>query len=224
MSAEQMYTIGNHYFEGTHGKPQDFTKAAEWFKRAGEEGLAVAMNDYGYCLYFGKGVEKNIDEAFRMYMMAAEKGDAVAQSNVGSMFLYGTGRPCDYVKAVEWLRKSVAQNNARAMFLLGNCYILGEGVPVDINMAKQLFEQSANLGYEQAKDKLQEIEAADRQKFHIVEENGLYGFADGNNQQILECQWSKVKDFKDDVALVWEGKKMGAINAKGNYYFNCSVK
>ena len=224
LSADEMYTIGNHYFEGTHGKPQDFTKAAEWFRKAGEKGHAAALNDYGYCLYCGKGVEKNTDEAFRMYMMAAEKGDAVAQSNVGSMYLYGTGCQRDYDKAVEWLRKSVAQNNARAMFLLGGCYYFGEGVPVDIGMAKQLFRQSADLGYEHAKEKLKELEAADREKFHIVEENGLYGFADGNNQQVLECQWSKVKDFKDDVALVWEGKKMGAINAKGNYYFSCNVK
>lgn len=48
--------------------------------------LPAGMNMIGYCLFNGKGVLKNKQEAFKWYLKSAEQGDATAQFIVGHFY------------------------------------------------------------------------------------------------------------------------------------------
>jgi hypothetical protein len=50
-----------------------------WYRKAAEQGLAVAHSGLGQCYYNGYGVESNAVEAVNWYRKAAEQGLADAQ-------------------------------------------------------------------------------------------------------------------------------------------------
>lgn len=73
-SAEQGYGLAQHglgfmYLEG-ECVAQDETKAAEWFCRAAAQGLVGSMTTLAMMYEQGRGVERNLQEAKRLYKEA----------------------------------------------------------------------------------------------------------------------------------------------------------
>lgn len=62
--------VGAIYEKGL-GLAPDFTKAAEWYKKAAAQGSAQAQFALGYLYETGQGVERKPAEAFRLYRLAA---------------------------------------------------------------------------------------------------------------------------------------------------------
>ena len=73
-SAEENNRIGDDYYYGRNGKPQDYKEAVRLYRLAADQGNAVAQYNLGICYEFGKGVAKDLDEAIRLYRLAAEQG------------------------------------------------------------------------------------------------------------------------------------------------------
>jgi TPR repeat protein len=61
------------------GVPQDYAKAAEFYRRAAELGMAEAAYHLGNQYRDGRGVRRDREAAFRWYRKAAELGDSVAE-------------------------------------------------------------------------------------------------------------------------------------------------
>ena len=97
---------------------QEYAKAAEWFRKAAEQGHAVAQFNLGFMYANGKGVPKNRSKAVEWVHKAAEQGHEDAQFNLGSMYAEGKGVVQDDAKAVEWLRKAAQQGNKKAQEIL----------------------------------------------------------------------------------------------------------
>ncbi len=84
------------------GTPQDYAKALQWWRKAAEQGIAVAGYLLGVMYDNGEGVPQNYAEAVKWYRKAAEQGVAEAQYNLGFMYSRGKGVPQDYVQAHMW--------------------------------------------------------------------------------------------------------------------------
>jgi TPR repeat protein len=93
-----------------------------------EQGDSWYQTELALMYYYGKGADKNLDEAFRWYSLAAEQGSSKAQANLGVMYAEGQSVPQDSKIAANWFRKSAEQGNAMAQHNLGLMYGRGQGV------------------------------------------------------------------------------------------------
>ncbi|MEA1946190.1 MAG: tetratricopeptide repeat-containing serine protease family protein [Thermodesulfobacteriota bacterium] len=78
------YELGEKYFEGK-GVPKEYTKAAEWYRKAAEQGDAFAQSELGSMYYNGEGVTKDYTEAVKWYRKAAEQGNVLARFSLGKL-------------------------------------------------------------------------------------------------------------------------------------------
>ena len=172
----------------------------------------------------GKGVQKDLVAAFQWYQKSAENGDDRGQYNYALCLKNGVGVKANAVEAIEWFNKSAVQGNDNAMDMLGYCFHNGVGVEKNIIKAKEWYEKAAAKGNKNSIESLKRIEEeSDNSLYRIKGHNGLWGYANAAGMVVIPCNWTYTKDFVDDVALVWKGKKMGAINRKGEYYFDCKI-
>ena len=81
--ANAINSIGNYYMSGQGGYPQDFSKALEFYHRAGELGNAVAYYNIGRAYGTGDGVKMDAKKATHYYELAAMGGCAHARYNLG---------------------------------------------------------------------------------------------------------------------------------------------
>ena len=84
------YNLGVMYATGC-GVDKNDTKAVYWYRKAAEQGNAMAENNLGCMLECGRGCEKDEQEALLMYRKAAEHGNAMGRKNLG--VVYETGIP-----------------------------------------------------------------------------------------------------------------------------------
>jgi TPR repeat protein len=97
---------------------EDYAEAVKWYRRAAEQGYAMAQFNLGIMYEFGVGVLQDYAEAVKWYRRAAEQGHAMAQCNLGIMYDSGQGVPQDYAEAAKWYRRAAEQGHAKAQFNL----------------------------------------------------------------------------------------------------------
>jgi TPR repeat protein len=113
--AQAQYNRGVDYWEG-RGVPQDYAEAANWFRKAAEQGFAEAQNRLGQMLAMGQGIPRDDAEAAAWYRKAADQGVMLAQYNLGSAYVMGSGVTKDFAEAVKWFRKAADQGSVGAQF------------------------------------------------------------------------------------------------------------
>ena len=86
-----------------------------WFRKAADQGDAVAEFLLGNQYAFGKGVPRDYSEAMIWFRRAAEQGHGKAKLFLGIMYAEGRGVPQDYVRAHMWFGLSAAQGEQRAV-------------------------------------------------------------------------------------------------------------
>jgi len=99
--SKEAYTLlGEIYQEGL-GVAQDYTKAAEAYRKAADLGDANAQFSLGTFAAEGRGVPKDLSKAADLFEQAAKNGNPAAQYNLALVYLHGKGRAPDEAKAVE---------------------------------------------------------------------------------------------------------------------------
>ena len=151
-TAQEQYNLGLAYLNGD-GAVKDEKKAVELFRKAAEQGYALAQYKLGWCYEYGRGVGKDYEQAVAWYRKAAEQGYALAQSWLGWCYKdgkLGVGKDDD--QAVAWFRKAAEQGCAEAQCGLGLCYQSGRGVGagVDYEQAAAWFRKAAEQGVDGA--------------------------------------------------------------------------
>jgi TPR repeat protein/actin-like ATPase involved in cell morphogenesis len=145
-NAEAQCLVGRCCLSG-YGVAQDHAEALKWFRKAAEQGDAVAQNGLGVCYHTGSaGVPRNGLAAAEWYRKAAEQGHAKAQYNLGLCYRDGFGVAKDGVEEVRWLWKAAEQGDAPAQSRLGTCYLGGTGVGVDAQQAVAWYRKAAAQG------------------------------------------------------------------------------
>ncbi|WP_432760534.1 tetratricopeptide repeat protein [Neisseria lactamica] len=71
------------------GVRQDDEQAAQWFRKAAEQGNAKAQFNLGLMYANGQGVRQDDAQAVQWFRKAAEQGFADAQYNLGVMYEMG---------------------------------------------------------------------------------------------------------------------------------------
>jgi TPR repeat protein len=116
--------------ESGQGVPQDYEQAAEWYRKAAEQGDPDAQYSLGWLYMAGQGAPQDYAQAAGWFRKSAEQGHSWAQHNLGWLYHGGEGNvPQDYEQAAEWYRKSAEQGDADAQESLGDLYRDGDGVP-----------------------------------------------------------------------------------------------
>lgn len=139
---EAQYQLASRYYEGLDVS-QDFTAAAEWFKRAALQGHARAQFNLGYMCEFGKGVDEDLTAATKWYTLSAELGLAAAQNNLA--WLYERNEQLE--SAAHWYQRAADQGDMRSQSSLGFAFSKGRGVPVDLVRAVYYYRLGAEQGY-----------------------------------------------------------------------------
>jgi TPR repeat protein len=93
---------------------KDVAKAAEWFRKAAENGHATAQSNLGVLYASGEVFEKNPEEALKWWRKAAEQGQPSAQFNLGQMLLEGKTAEKDLVEAYKWFSLAAEQGDRDA--------------------------------------------------------------------------------------------------------------
>lgn len=138
--ATAMFNLGLHYAKG-HGVVRDFAKAAEWMKKAADNGDEDATTSYEMYSKASENLKK------------AEAGDAAAQAEMAKLFTqiggsldqFGSGN--DYQEAFKWAKKSADQGNLEGMYCLALCYEHGRGTRMSPSKAVSTYEKAAKQGH-----------------------------------------------------------------------------
>jgi len=136
---------------------KDYAQAAEWFRKAAEQGDVKGQYNLGLFYSDGKGVGQDYAQAAQWFRKAADQGLAQAQNNLGFLYQQGQGVPKDPAQAAQWFRKAADQGYTQAQKNLGLAYRDGLGVKKDPAQAKLWLGKAAAQGDAEAQAALKEI-------------------------------------------------------------------
>ena len=137
--------LGLIYADGKE-VPQNYTKAAYWFRLSANQGNAIAQLLLGLFYEKGQGVPQNAAKAKYWYRLAANQGNAQAQFFLGFVYYKGNSFPKNYTKSAYWFHLAANQGISRAQTILGVQYEDGQGVPQSYYKADQWYRLAANQG------------------------------------------------------------------------------
>ena len=86
-----------------------------WYRKAAEQGNAIAQYNLGDMYRVGEGVPPDNSAAASWYRKAAEQGYARAQNNLGVMYDNGEGVGQDDVSAYMWFNLATANGFKEAV-------------------------------------------------------------------------------------------------------------
>jgi TPR repeat protein len=124
------FELGRAYELGL-GVPALDVEAAFWMQKSADLGVQNGRIRMGLYRLWGKGVERDAGEAFRLFSLAARDGDERGDYLCGTCFLTGNGVLRDPSFGVECLKRAAAAGYAPALYRLAMAARDGEGMPAD---------------------------------------------------------------------------------------------
>ena len=117
-------------------KSRQYREAANYYRKAGEQGFAPAQMTLGYFYANGLGVLQDPAMAAKWLRAAADQGDADAQFSLGTLYAAGQVVPQNHVEAYKWASLAAAQGNETAIEVRDRA--ASQLNPAQIAEAKQL--------------------------------------------------------------------------------------
>jgi localization factor PodJL len=128
--AVAQFIVAGRYLDGKP-VPQDFAKAAYWYREAAARGLAPAQYRVASLFERGKGVAQDMATALLWYERAAAAGNIKAMHNAAVIAAGGKlGKP-DYTRAFKWFSAAAAHGLKDSQFNLAVLYDRGLGTGPD---------------------------------------------------------------------------------------------
>lgn len=155
--AEAQHDLAAVYTAGHAGVTQNFDRAAMWFQKAAEQGVANAAYNMGVLHHQGLGMKPDIDEAIRWYAMAAEQGHPEAQYNLAIAYIEGIGVGYNPSQAAEYFESAAKQGIVEAAYNLGLIYENGLTGKVEPDKALRWYKFAADKGSPEAKSALEQL-------------------------------------------------------------------
>lgn len=144
--ADAQYRTGLRFLHGS-GVQEDKTEAAKWYRKAAEQGHALAQFNLGVMYSTGEGVPEDDVEAVKWYRKAAEQGIPLAQLNLAGAYSEGVGVERDLGAAMKWTRKAADSGSYVAQYNMGAAYWSGDGVPRDGVQAVKWYRRAAEQNF-----------------------------------------------------------------------------
>lgn len=126
---------------------ESLTEAYRLFLIASQKQHSYAFYNVAYCLYFGKGVEKDFEKAFHNFELADQRGIIEGSYRLGLCLQQGKGVVEDEAKGFTYIKKAAEAGYLMAQETLAECYLYGIGIEVkDVNEANRLFWDASSQG------------------------------------------------------------------------------
>ncbi|MBQ9950171.1 MAG: sel1 repeat family protein [Clostridia bacterium] len=153
LHALEMYEMALSLGYIASAKRADFLRSAvrkskEILEQA-KHGNPRAQYDYGVCCEEGRGVNKNLDEAFSWYKRAAYNGNVKAQYRMAQYYENGEGGMSDIRNALFWYNEAISQKKPYSVALYRLYEIYSEGILVGQSpaLANEYLIAAAENGY-----------------------------------------------------------------------------
>jgi TPR repeat protein len=117
--------------------------AANYFKKAADQGYVPAQLEYGCCLADGRGVQMDWSKAAHYYKLAADQNCAAAQNSYGCFLADVRGAGYECLAAANYCKMAADQNDAAAQLDYELSLFMGKGGAVDLIGAMKYFKLSA---------------------------------------------------------------------------------
>jgi len=158
--ASDLTTLADIYSEKREGIKQDLAKSHACYLKAAEKGNVYSKVKVAINILKGIGIDKNIQKGMDMLIKAATENDSDwAQFQVGFTYYYGNESiKKDYAQSLHWFQLAAQKNDKFSLYHLGLQYEFGYGVEKDVHAAYDYYSKALRYGYEQAKEKINQIE------------------------------------------------------------------
>lgn len=156
-NAEAQHDLAVIYTAGRTNVPQNFERAAYWFEKASDQGIANARYNLGVLYHQGLGVDQDLKEAINWYEKAAQLGHGEAQYNLGIAYIEGIGVDYDPARAAQYFEAAAATGVPEAAFNLGLIYengLTGNAQPYE---AILWYKTAADLGNPDANNAITQL-------------------------------------------------------------------
>jgi TPR repeat protein len=117
-------------YEKGQGVPQFDTDVARWYRKAADQGHALAQFNLDMIYFNGQGAQ-DAQEAEKWFRLAAKQGNAAVRLNLGVMYAKGRDVPQNAHEAAKWYRLAAEQGHSHALSNLGLMYAKTRGVSQD---------------------------------------------------------------------------------------------
>lgn len=95
------------YLLSSYLRTRDPAASLDWLRQAAQGGHAIAQETLAaHHLAGTQGLERSVDQAFKLYLQAGRQGLRNAQMNVGMMLCTGRGTPADKATGRRWFLNS----------------------------------------------------------------------------------------------------------------------
>lgn len=146
VDAESQFKLGVRYASGENDE-RNFSKAAQLFKNAADQGHATAQFLLGGLYEVGGyGLQQDDQAAVRWFQKAADQENVDAMRHLGLCYIKGNGVNQNIETGFDWLKKAVVKGDAKAQYEIGQLYLNGDVVTQDNEMAVEWFRKSAEQG------------------------------------------------------------------------------
>ncbi|MGE0500934.1 MAG: tetratricopeptide repeat protein [Rhizobiaceae bacterium] len=134
------------------GIRRDEKAAADWYRKAAEQGVPEAQFQYALVLSDGRYAEKDPKGAFALMEAAAEAGNTLAQFNLAQMILAQQPSGDQLRKAVDYYKRAAEGGLPDAQYAVARIYTEGTaGYSRDDAEARKWLIRAAALGFDTAR-------------------------------------------------------------------------
>lgn len=123
---EMALAFRHGYFE-----PANEEKALAHFEAAAALGVPPAMTRIGDCARDGRGLPRDLNQAYRAYLSGAFAGDPESMYAIARATAYGEGVEVSAEKAEFWAKMAIERRHANGYFILYELCRLGIGRPAN---------------------------------------------------------------------------------------------
>lgn len=142
-SPEAAYYLGLMYYYGYYVNV-DYNLAFNNFKQAWEGLFEEGIYMLGRMYEEGKGVDKSLEQAFKLYQAAIHSENA--KLRIANFYEYGKYVDKSLTNAIKIYNDLQKNDNAYAMYKIGTFYFNGEGLKKDLNNAYKWLNKALLAG------------------------------------------------------------------------------
>ena len=115
------YGLG-FFYEHTLPGLRDYAQAADWYRKAADQGFAPAQVNLAAMLRLGVGVHPDIVASTALLQKAAAQGDVTAERDLALRYYYGLGIGASYKEAFAWFYAAARNDDPYSERYLGFLY------------------------------------------------------------------------------------------------------
>lgn len=149
-SGRGCYILSTLYSLGDLGLDEDEEKEYYWAKKSAEYGNAGGYLVLGMCYEYGRGCEKNLDEAKSAYIKGSDLKEGDAAHRLWEYYRNDAYGEVNNDKALQYLKRACDLRYELALFNMSVLYTNGELVEKNQEKAEELLIQAAEEGYKNA--------------------------------------------------------------------------